>query len=64
MCGLESQMLSFGLKCKKDPNWDFSKSEFQFSWFNFGALYLLKYRDFAQGDHNKFVDQLMENNFA
>ena len=40
------------------------KSEIQFSWFNFGALYLLKYRDFAQSDHNKFVDQLMENNFA
>jgi hypothetical protein len=34
-----------------------SKSEIQFCWFNFGALYLLKYRDFAQSDHNKFVAQ-------
>jgi hypothetical protein len=35
----------------------YTKSEFQFSWFNFGALYLLKHRDFAQSDHNKFVAQ-------
>jgi hypothetical protein len=28
----------------------------QFYWFNFGALYLLKYREFAQSDHNKFED--------
>jgi hypothetical protein len=42
----------------------YPKSENSEFWLNFGALYLLKYRVFAQSDHNKFVDLLKVNNFA
>jgi hypothetical protein len=52
------------LNAKWTSIWFYSKSEISDFWLNFGALYLLKYRVFAQSDHNKFVDQLKENNFA
>ena len=32
------------------------KSEFQWNWVNFEALYLPNYEDFALGQHIKFVE--------
>jgi hypothetical protein len=32
------------------------KSDFQWNWLNFGALYLRNYKVFALGHHKKFVD--------
>ena len=50
-----NETLSFGPICKK-PHLSSIKSEIQWNWLNFGALYLPNYEDFALGQHIKFVD--------
>jgi hypothetical protein len=41
----------------KSPIWTLlAKSEFQWDWLNFGALYLPSYKVFALGHHIKFVE--------
>jgi hypothetical protein len=39
------------------------KSEIQWAWGIFGALYLLIHKEFAQGQYIKFEDLLKEYNF-
>jgi hypothetical protein len=41
-----------------------AKSEFQWGWLNFGALYLPSYKVLALGHHIKFVELQKGNNFA
>jgi hypothetical protein len=38
------------------PHLNSIKSEFQWKWVNFEALYLPNYEDFALGQHIKFVE--------
>ena len=54
ICNLNPKFWAYLQKALFELYW--VKSEIQWNWLNFGALYLPNYEDFARGQHIKFVD--------
>jgi hypothetical protein len=59
---LNPEILTYLQKAPFELYW--VKSEIQWNWLNFGALYLPNYEDFALGQHIKFLELCKENNFG